>query len=184
MRNRLKLQSNKLLSFSGEQALAQCEQVLREQEDLTAAFVRNYLSDGRHFGTWYKQPEEGGAAHNLDVSGIHPHTITTPALTCYCTYLHSERGQKPTSVNRFLISLICSFDWVTQHHFIMYAPSVVVTLLGQEESVPCHLIDQEEQELVAAVTKAGNLRHQGLIVLPYSGTRCDLQQTVETIGWT
>jgi site-specific recombinase XerD len=184
MRNRLKLQSNPLLSSSGEQALARCEQVLREQEDLTAAFVCNYLSDVRHFGTWYKQREGGGAANTLDVSGIHPHAVSTPALTCYCVYLQTERRQKPTSVNRFLIGLICSFGWVTQHHFITYAPSVAVTLLGQEESAPCHLDDQGEQALVATVTKAGNLRDRTLIVFLYSGTRSDFLQTVETIALT
>jgi len=184
MRNRLKLQSNPLLSSSGEQALAQREQVLREQEDLTAAFVCNYLSDVRQFSTWYKQREGGGAVNTLDVSSIHPQAITTPALTCYRTYLQTERRQKPTSVNRFLIGLKCSFGWFTQQHFITYDPSVAVKLLGQEESAPRHLDDQEEQALVAAVTKAGDLRDRALIVLPYSGTRCDLQQAIETIAWT
>jgi len=37
--------------------------------------------------------------------------------------------------------------------------------VGQEESAPHHLDDQEEQALVAAVTRAGNLRDRVLIVL-------------------
>ena len=40
-----------------------------------------------------------------------------------------------------------------------------VKLVGQEESAPRHLDDQEEQALVAAVTKAGSLRNRVLIVL-------------------
>ncbi len=41
----MKRQATPLLSLAGEQALEQYEQALREQEDLTAASIRNYLSD-------------------------------------------------------------------------------------------------------------------------------------------
>lgn len=72
---------------------------------------------------------------------------------------------KPASVNRSLISLKRYFGWVLQHHLISYDPSVAIKLVGQEESAPRHLDDQEEQALVAAVTKAGTLRDRVLIVL-------------------
>ena len=45
----MKRQANPQLSASGELTLAQYEQALREQEDLTPASLRNYLSDLRHF---------------------------------------------------------------------------------------------------------------------------------------
>ncbi len=45
----MKRQANPHVSSSGEAALAHYEQALREQEDLTFASVRNYLSQGvRH----------------------------------------------------------------------------------------------------------------------------------------
>src|SRR5947209_6304918 len=50
----MKRQANPLLSLSGEQALVQYEQALREQEDLTPVSIRNYLSDLRHFMAWYE----------------------------------------------------------------------------------------------------------------------------------
>ena len=43
----MKRQANPPISSSGEAALAHYEQVLREQEDLTFASIRSYLSDVR-----------------------------------------------------------------------------------------------------------------------------------------
>src|SRR6266487_2877519 len=94
-----------------------------------------------------------------------PQGITTPALTGYRTYLQTVQRQKPASVNRSLISLKRYFGWVSQQHLITYDPSVAVKLVGQEEIAPRHLDDQEEQRLLVAVTKAGNLRDRVLIVL-------------------
>ena len=149
------------LSSTGLEALASYERWLREREDLTSASFRNYLSDLRHFITWFEGEREA-LAHDSFTS----QEITTPALTWYRTYLQTDQRQKPASINRSLISLKRYFGWATQqHHVIMYDPSVAVKLVGQEESAPRHLDDQEEQALVAAVTKAGNLRDRVLIVL-------------------
>ena len=144
----------------GQEALASYERWLREREDLAAASIRNYLSDLRHFIAWYETERE---AHGHD--SFTPQGITTPALTRYRTHLQAVGRQKPASVNRSLISLKRYFGWVFQQHRITYDPSVAVKLVGQEESAPRHLDDQEEQALVAAVTKAGTLRDRALIVL-------------------
>ena len=133
---------------------------LREREDLAAASIRNYLSDLRHFIAWYEMEREADV-HDF----FTPQGITTPALTRYRAHLQIARRQKPASVNRSLISLKRYFGWALQQHLIPYDPSVAVKLVGQEESAPRHLNDQEEQALVAAVTKAGNLRDRVLIVL-------------------
>jgi integrase/recombinase XerD len=148
------------LSHAGLEALTFYEYWLREREDLTPASIRNYLSDLRHFIAWYETERE---AHIHDC--FTPQGITTPALTRYRTYLQTTQRQKPASVNRSLISLKRYFGWVTQQHLIPYDPSIAVKLVGQEESAPRHLDDQEEQRLLAAVTKAGNLRDRVLIVL-------------------
>jgi integrase/recombinase XerC len=148
------------LSTAGHEALASYEYWLREREDLTSTSIRNYLSDLRHFIAWYETERE---AHTLDC--FTPQGITTPALTQYRTYLQAVQRQKPGSVNRSLISLKRYFGWVTQRHLITYDPSVAVKLVGQEESAPRRLDDQEEQALVAAATKAGNFRDRVLIVL-------------------
>jgi integrase/recombinase XerD len=148
------------LSPTGLEALASYEHWLCEREDLAPASIRNYLSDLRHFIAWYETERE---AHVPD--GFTPQEITTPSLTRYRAYLQTVQRQKPASVNRSLISLKRYFGWVLQHHAISYDPSVAVKLVGQEESAPRHLDDQEEQRLLAAVTKAGNLRDRVLIVL-------------------
>src|SRR5258707_13779475 len=156
----IKRQANPLLSLPGDQALEQYEQALREQEDLTAATIRHYLSDLRHLIAWYENEPEA-TVHNC----FTPQGITTPALTHYRTYLQTVQRQKPVSVNRSLISLKRYFGWATQQHLSTYDPSVAVKLVGQEEIAPHHLDDQEEQALVAAVRSAGNLRDRVLIVL-------------------
>jgi len=161
----MKRQANPHLSSEGLLALAQYEQILRAQEDLTPASVRNYLSDIRHFIAWYEAREAEYAADAQDASSFDPQAITTPTLTRYRTYLQKVQRQKPASVNRSLISLKRYFGWAIHHHLITYDPSPVVKLVGQEDVTPRHLDDQEEQALVAAVTKAGALRDRVLIVL-------------------
>ena len=156
----MKRQANPLLSLAGEQALEQYEQALREQEDLTAASIRNYLSDLRHFIAWYETEREA-TVHDC----FTPQGIITPALTRYRAYLQIVQRQKPASVNRSLIGLKRYFGWATQQHLSTYDPSVAVKLVAQEESAPRHLDDHEEQRLLAAVTKAGNLRDRVLLVL-------------------
>ena len=148
------------LSHAGLEALASYEHWLREREDLTPASIRNYLSDLRHFIAWYETEQEAHVHDGFTLQGI-----TTPALTRYRTYLQTIGRQKPASVNRALISLKRYFGWATLQHLITYDPAVAVKLVGQEESAPRHLDDQEEQALVAAVTKAGTLRDRVLIVL-------------------
>ncbi|MFL5627727.1 MAG: tyrosine-type recombinase/integrase [Ktedonobacteraceae bacterium] len=161
----MKRQANPHLSSTCEVALAQYEQALRVQEDLTPASRRNYLSDVRHFIAWYETQEADYALHIHNGCGFDLQAITTPTLTRYRMYLQTIQRLKPASVNRSLISLKRYFGWALHHQFIGYDPSVVVKLVGQEETAPRHLDDQEEQALVAAVTKAGNLRNRVLIVL-------------------
>ena len=183
----MKRQANPPLSSLGERALAQYERVLREQEDLTVVSVRNYLSDVRHFIAWYEQREAEGADQAQDVRGFHPRAITTPALTRYRTYLQTDQGQKPASVNRSLISLKRYFGWAKQNHLVTYDPSAAVKLVGQEEVAPRHLDDQEEQALIAAVNKDGSLRDRVLIVLLlHAGLRareiCQLRRDQVRLG--
>lgn len=94
-----------------------------------------------------------------------PQIITTPALTRYRTYLQVDQRQRPASINRSLVSLKRYFGWAKQQQFISYDPSAPVKLVGQESVAPRHLDDQEEQALMAAVTKEGTLRDRVLIVL-------------------
>jgi integrase/recombinase XerD len=180
----MKRAANPHLSPSGKLVLAEYEQRLREREDLTPASIRNYLSDVRHFIAWYEQQRE---AQSQDDASFTPQTITTPIITRYCTYLQTIQRQKPTSVNRSLISLKRYFGWATLHHLITYDPSVAVKLVGQEDPPPRHLDDDEEQALVAAVSERGSLRDRVLIVLLlHTGLRareiCQLRRDQVKLG--
>jgi integrase/recombinase XerD len=161
----MKRQAKPQLSAAGEWAVAQYEQTMRLQEDLTPASLRNYLSDVRHFIAWHETHEAKRVGDDQKRSDFDGQAITTPTLTRYRTYLQTVLRQKPASVNRSLISVKRYFGWALQQPLISYNPSIAVKLVGEEESEPRHLDDQEEQALVAAVTKAGTLRDRVLIVL-------------------
>ena len=158
--------ANPPLSSPGEAALAQYQQVLWEEEDLTGASRRNYLSDLRHFIAWC---EAGSVKRTdeiaLDQSEFDPRAVSTPALIRYRTYLQTDQRQKPNSVNRALISLKRYWSWAWQRQLIASDPSAPVKLVGEEEHAPRHLEDREEHALVAAVTHEGKLRDRVLIVL-------------------
>jgi hypothetical protein len=66
----MKRVASPVLSRSGESALRQYEQVLGEQEDLTPASVRNYLSDVRQFMAWY-EAQAGQSVADRDVPAQH-----------------------------------------------------------------------------------------------------------------
>ncbi len=184
----MKRGANPVLSSLGEEAIAHYRQALWEHEDLTDASRRNYLSDLRHFASWYEahstlRTDETSSSQK----GFMPQAITTPALTRYCTYLQKDLHQKPNSVNRALISLKRYCSWAMQKQLISYDPSAPVKLVGEEEHAPRHLEDEEEQALVAAVTNEGTLRDRVLIILLlHTGLRaremCQLRRDQVKLG--
>ena len=172
------------LSRTGEQTLAQYEQRLRTEEDVSTATIRNYLSDLRHFAVWCEAIWKQGREEECPFT---PAAVTTPTLTDYRAYLQQELHLKPNSVNRSLISLKRYFAWVRSLEHIKHDPAKVVKLVGEEVSSPRHLDDQEEQALVASVTEAGSLRDRAIIVLLlHTGLRaqelCTLTRTQVRLG--
>jgi integrase/recombinase XerD len=150
------------LSPLGQQVLDQYEQQLRTHEDLTAATIRNYLSDLHHFAAWY---ESRCGLGREEAPAFRPEAITTPTLTDYRAYLQQTLGLKPNSVNRALISLKRYFAWLLSTGYLKHDPAKVVKLVGEEVLAPRHLDDQEEQRLLAAVTESGSLRDRAIVVL-------------------
>ncbi|HEY1353101.1 MAG TPA: phage integrase N-terminal SAM-like domain-containing protein [Ktedonobacteraceae bacterium] len=150
------------LSGAGEQVLAQYEQRLRSEEDLTAVTIRNYLSDLRHFAAWCEATWKQGQEEALPFT---PAGVTTPTITSYRAHLQLDLHLKPNSVNRSLISLKRYFSWLASFEKITYDPAKVVKLVGEEVTAPRHLNDQEEQALVAAVREMGNLRDRAIVIL-------------------
>jgi site-specific recombinase XerD len=97
------------LSSVGEQVLAQDEQRLRREEDLTAVTIRNSPSDLRHFAAWCESTWKQGREEDLPFT---PEKVTTPTITDYRTSLQLILYLKPNSVNRSLISLKRYFAWL------------------------------------------------------------------------
>lgn len=172
------------LSPTGEQALATYQQWMREREDLTPASIRNYLSDLRQFMAWYELAEVKRGEDQQAV--FSPHAITTPTLTRYRTFLQ-QHEQKPASINRALISVKRYFHWALSCQLVTIDPAAPVKLVGEEPTPPRHLSDQEEQALVAVVTKQGTLRDRTIILLLlHTGLRvgevCQLKPSQITLG--
>jgi hypothetical protein len=83
--------ANPPLSSSGEAVVAQYRQMLWEQEDLTVASRRNYLSDLRLFIAWY----EANGIKSSDDLALSPRSfdsqaVTTPTLIRYRVYLQKD----------------------------------------------------------------------------------------------
>jgi site-specific recombinase XerD len=183
----MKRQVNPPLSTAGEFVLAQYDQALREQEDLTPASLRKYLSDLRHFLAWYEACAAECAPDTLVNSWFDLSPITTPTLTRSRTSLQTVHRRKPASVNRLPVRLKRYCGWAIQHHFITYDPSRAVKLVGEVENVPRHLEDHEKQRFLAAVTKEGSLRDRALIfLLLHTGLRarevCQLRDDQVKLG--
>ncbi len=83
------------ISLTAQAELAQFELYLRQQQDLSFATWRNYLSDLGQFCAWYEQANPG--------QPFRAAAITTPSLVSYRSYLQTIL--KPASVNRSLITL-------------------------------------------------------------------------------
>lgn len=105
------------LSSVGEQVLAQYEQRLRREEDLTAWCE----------ATWKQGREEERA--------FTPEAVTTPTLTDYRSYLQHVLRLRPNSVNRSLISLKRYFAWLLTTQRLRHDPAKVVKLVGEEASL-------------------------------------------------
>ena len=72
------------LSPPGQQVLNPYERQLRTAEDLTAATIRNYLSDLSHFAAWY---ESRCSVRREEALAFRTEAITTPTITDYRAYL-------------------------------------------------------------------------------------------------
>lgn len=171
------------LSGTGEQVLSQYERQLRTEEDLSAATIRNYLSDLRQFMAWCESIWQQGRE---DARSFTPEAVTSPTLTHYRAHLQTLQ-LKPNSINRSLISLKRYFAWLITTGRLSYDPAKVVKLVGEEVTSPRHLDDQEEQALVATVKNKGSTRDQAIIVLMlHTGLRaqevCTLTRSQVRLG--
>ncbi len=135
---------------------------LQEHQDLAPASRRNYVSDLRQFLAWC---ETTWATSHEVPSSFAPQQVTTATLTRYRDYLQADQKLRPTTVNRTLTSLKRFFAWAVQQQLIRSDPTPAVKWVPEEVRAPQQLTDQQEDDLIAAVTAGGNLRDRTIITL-------------------
>ncbi len=160
-----------VLSAEGEEEIGRYGRHLIEGQDLSAATVRNYLSDLRQFAAFCESSwsEGGGSGEPFSPAGV-----TTPMITMYRSHLKNVAGLKPASINRYLVSVKRFFSWAVEEGLVGRDPARAVKLVPRVVPPPRHLTDREEAALVSAVERYGGLRDRTMIVVAlHSGLRAE-----------
>ena len=159
------------LSDAGEAALAPYVRHLHDEQDLSAATRRNYLSDLRQFAAWC---EHSWAEGQDELRPFAPTAISTPTITTYRCYLQTVVGLRPASIDRHLVSVKRYLAWAVDGGHVARDPSRVIKLIPRTPQPPRHLTDREEQALIAAVSQHGSLRDCTLLVVAlHTGLRAE-----------
>ena len=124
------------LSSAGQEELERYRRYLIEEQDLSAATVRNYLSDLSGFAVFcessWSEGEESGELFS-------PLSVTTPTITLYRSHLKNVAELKPASINRYLISVKRYLSWAVDQGPIGRDPAKAVKLVPRVVPPPRHL---------------------------------------------
>lgn len=150
------------VSEAGEEELGRYGKYLTEEQDLSTATVRNYLSDLRGFVTFCESSWSEGEELGESFS---PAAVTTPTITLYRSHLKNVVELKPASINRYLVSVKRYFSWALDEGLVGRDPAKPVKLVPRVPPPPRHLSDREESALVAAAENHGTIRDRTLIVV-------------------
>lgn len=135
--------------------LTDFEQYLRGEKDASSATVRAYLNDMKKFFRWYH--ETTGEAPKLDAVG----QLDVAEFKRYML----NRNQKPTTINRALVSLSVFFDWAVRQGHAAQNPAGGVKPVPEVRPAPKALGRREQLALMRAVQKGGRLRDIALVTL-------------------
>ncbi len=176
--------STATLTTAGLGALEEYGRYLREEQDLSAPTLRNYLSDLRHFAAWCEGTWGEGEEQ---ARPFEPAPVTTPTITGYRSHLRTVLGLKPATINRRLVTLKRYFGWALERGLVTSDPAKPVKLVPAVPKAPRHLDDKEEAALLAAVTRYGTPRDRALIITAlHTGLRaeelCGLRREHVKIG--
>ena len=152
---------------------------MREEQDLSAATVRNYLSDLRGFAAFCESSWSEGEELGESFS---PLSVTTPSITLYMSHLKNVVELKPASINRYLVSVKRYFSWAVDQGVVSRGPARVVKLVPRVVPPPRHLSDKEESVLIAAAEMGHDSLDTTMVYV--KGTPGDLQQAVEEVAWS
>lgn len=172
------------LSEAAERELERYEWYLTGEQDLSAATVRNYLSDLKGFALFCELSWSEGEEAQESFS---PKAVTTPTITMYRSHLKNVSELKPASINRYLVSVKRYFSWAVDTGLVGRDPAKAVKLVPRVVPPPRHLSDTEESALVAAAENYGTLRDRTLIVVAlHTGLRaeelCNLKPEYVNLG--
>lgn len=167
----MKTADKPVLPAAAEKELERYGRYLREEQDLSTATVRNYLSDLRGFALFcessWSEGEESGESFS-------PKSVTTPKITLYRSHLKNVSELKPASINRYLVSVKRYFSWAVDQGLVARDPARAVKLVPRVVPPPRHLTDKEESALVAAAENYGSLRDRTLMILAlHTGLRAE-----------
>ena len=159
------------VSEAGEEEIGRYGRYLSEEQDLSTATVRNYLSDLRGFAAFcessWSEGEESGESFS-------PLSVTTPTITLYRSHLKNVAELKPASINRYLVSVKRYFSWAVDQGVVSRDPARVVKLVPRVVPPPRHLSDREESALIAAAENYGTPRDRTMIVVAlHTGLRAE-----------
>jgi len=159
------------LSAAGEAALAPYVRHLYDEQDLSTATRRNYISDLRQFAAWCEHSWGEGQEELRPFAST---AISTPTITTYRSHLQTVVGLRPATINRHLVSIKRYFAWAVDAGLVARDPSRVVKLIPRTPQPPRHLTDREEEALMAAVSQHGNLRDRTLLIVAlHTGLRAE-----------
>src|SRR5881396_657657 len=107
------------LSEQGESALIPYERHLCDEQDLSEATRRNYLSDLRQFAAWC---ERSWAEGQDELRPFAPTAVSTPTITTYRSYLQTVVALRPASINRHLVSIKRYVAWAVDAGLVARDP--------------------------------------------------------------
>ena len=138
------------------------EQALVE-EGKSPLTVKNYLSDLKHFATWFE---------GTNGEALAPQRITLLDVRAYKSHLMTVRKFKPATVNRRLASLSRYCRWAKKQGLMQNDPTDEVKGVSQVKAAPKALGRLELRRLLREVHKSGVGRDIAIVeVLANTGLR-------------
>ncbi len=143
----------KFTSDKLEALLGDYEKHLRETD--RASSVKSYLGDIRRFIGWGTEKYD-----SFNIQGISPLDIVE-----YRQRLQ-DKGRKPGTVNRALISIKIFFNWLTKEKIVRDNPAEDINQVAvATKPLPKWLNRNQQASLVRAVRDKGSLRNEAIVFI-------------------
>ncbi len=131
-------------------------------QDKSEQTIKAYIADLRSFSRWFQHAT--GEALELE-------SITPMEIIDYRNAM-LDRGKKPSTINRSLISISSFCQWAEQNDLILDNPAEGIRNVAEEPLAPRALERKEQLGLLRAVRRSGNLRDLAIItMLLHTGMR-------------